>query len=219
MAAHPIHHIAQWWSRIDLFSRCLAFATVLHLTVLGAYYLANLPPIQTDEKVYDARTMKFEPVDVDYIELPLTVPIEGTSNPAPVEKHEWIEGSGEGAPDAPDVDRDINKLSGDGTDPDGYAFAELSDHPPIPIIDFNLNRYFPEEARSANIARKTVVTLVQVNEDGSLKSVKVISPPSGYGFDRAATEVVRRIRFKPGRIKGKPVKMVLQLPITFVLED
>ena len=113
----------------------------------------------------------------------------------------------------------INRISGDGTDPDGYLSSAFGDRPPVPIIDFDLNRYFPSEARSANITRKTVLVRLQVNEDGSMKSMRIVSPPAGFGFDEAALTVVKKIRFKPGVVSGRPVKMFLNLPITFVLED
>jgi protein TonB len=60
---------------------------------------------------------------------------------------------------------------------------------------------------------------LQINEDGSTKSVRIVSPPAGYGFDEAAMKVIYKIRFKPGFVSGRPVKMFINLPITFVLVD
>ncbi len=60
---------------------------------------------------------------------------------------------------------------------------------------------------------------IQVNENGSVKSTKIISPAAGYGFDEAAIKVVNRIRFRPGKSKGKPVKMSVDLPLIFEFED
>ncbi len=205
--------------RLDLFDRCLAVSVLLHLALFGAYFINNLPSFSGDDTVYDAGNMHMENVEVTFIDAPPSVMFGGDSNPAPVEKQEWIEGSGRDRPDAESTDKNINKLSGDGTDEDGYMYSEIADHPPVPLIDFDPNRYFPPEARSASIRSKTVMVQLQINEDGSLKSARIISPPSGYGFDDAARKVVGRIRFKPGRIGGKAVKMLLQLPITFVLQD
>lgn len=207
------------FKQLDLYDRCLAVSVLIHLVFFGAYFINNLPSFSSDDTVVDARNMNFENVDVTFIDAPLSVTFGGDSNPAPVEKQEWVEGAGKDKPDAESTDRNINKLSGDGTDEDGYMYSEIADHPPIPIIDFNLKRYFPPQARSANITTKTVVMQLQVNEDGSFKSARIISPPSGYGFDEAARTVIGKIRFKPGRLGGKAVKMLLQLPITFVLEE
>ena len=205
---------------MDLFELCLTVSLILHGVGCAAYFISNTAFVHNDDdKIYDAAKMKLKDVDVDFIDLPPSVPLGGDTNPAPVEKAEWIEGTGKDKPDAESTDVDINKLSGDGTDKDGYMFADLSDHPPVPIIDFDLNKYFPPAARSANITRKTVLLQMQVNEDGSIRSAKIISPPSGYGFDEAAMKVVQRIRFRPGKIGGKAVKMLMQIPITFVLEN
>jgi protein TonB len=219
MAPRLVTRIRAWVRRTDPFTLCLIFSITLHGVGYGAYFISSLPAFTDDDSVYDANSLKVKDVDVDFIDLPPSIPLGGDSNPAPVEKEEWLEGTGKDKPDAENTDVNINRLSGDGTDPDGYMFADLSDRPPEPIIDFDLNRFFPAAARSANITRKTVVVQLQVNDDGSLKSARVISPPSGYGFDEAAMKVLERVRFRPGKIGGRPVKMVLRLPITFVLED
>ncbi len=213
-----IRNIGQKFRERDLFELCLIFSFILHGIAAGAYFINNLPSFSDDDKIYDTKNMQFKEVEVDFMDVPLSVPLGGDSNPAPVEKAEWIEGTGTDMPDAPNTDVDINKLSGDGTDEDGYMFADLADRPPVPIIDFDLNRYFPQEARTANINRQTVLMQMQVDADGSVKKASVISPPSGYGFDEAAMKVAARLRFRPGKVGGKPVKMVLQIPITFVLE-
>lgn len=220
MASLHLDTLRRRIQRMDLFEICLAVSIIIHGAACGAYVISNLPSFSTDEdKVFDASAMKLKDVDVNFIDIPPSVPLGGDTNPAPVEKSEWIEGTGKDKPDADNTDIDINKLSGDGTDKDGYMFADLSDHPPVPIIDFDLNKYFPQAGRSANIQRKTVLLQMQVNADGTINSAKIVSPPSGYGFDEAAMKVVARLRFRPGKISGKAVKMLMRVPITFVLED
>jgi periplasmic protein TonB len=219
MAPRLSTKIRAWVRRTDPFTLFLVFSITLHGAAYGAYFISSLPSFADDDSVYDANAAVVKDVEVDFLDLPPSVPLGGDSNPTPVEKEEWLEGTGTDRPDAENTDVNVNRLSGDGTDPDGYMFADLSDRPPEPIIDFDLNKFFPPAARSANITRKTVVVQLQVNDDGSLKSARIISPPSGYGFDEAAMKVLDRIRFRPGKIGGRPVKMVLRLPITFVLED
>jgi protein TonB len=211
--------IKQKIQRIDVFKLCVSISILVHGIAYSAYYISNLPELIDDETVYDANNYKAADVDVDLIDLPPAGLLGGSSNPAPVKKEEWIEGTGKNAPDAENTDVNINRMSGDGTDPDGYLSADFGDHPPIPIINFDLNRYFPQAARSANITRKTVIVHLQINEDGSIKNARIVTPPSGYGFDEAALTVIRKISFKPGFVRGRPVKMFLKLPITFVLED
>ncbi len=205
--------------RLDLFKLCLSISILLHGAAYGAYFLSTLPEFDGDSKVYDAKNYKAEPAEVDFLDLPPPNILLDSSNAAAVKKEEWIEGAGKDAKDAEGIDTNINRISGEGTDPDGYLSSSLGDRAPIPMIDFDLNRYFPAQARSANITRKTVVFRLQINEDGSIRGVRIVSRPAGYGFDEAALKVINKIRFRPGYVGGRPVKMFMNLPITFVLED
>jgi protein TonB len=216
-----LHHYLKKYIRIkqiDIFKLCLSISILFHSIACGAYLISTLPAFNEDT-IYDAKNFKAAHTDVDFFDIPPAEIFGGSSNPAPVEKKEWIEGAGKNAPDADNSDLNINRISGTGTDPDGYLSSDMGDHPPIPIIDFDLNRFFPSEAKSANIRRKTIILHMQIDEDGSIKSAKISSPPSGYGFDEAVMKIIHKIRFKPGRVDGKSVKMFMRLPITFVLED
>lgn len=220
MATSFLNTLRSRIGEMDLFELCLTVSLIIHGAACTAYFVSTLPSFTSDdEKIYDAAAMKLKDVEVDFIDLPPSIQMGGDTNPAPVHKEEWIEGSGTDKPDAESTDVDINRLSGDGTDPDGYMYADLSDHPPVPIIDFDLNRFFPQAAKTANITRKTVLLQIQVNEDGSVRSAKILSPPSGFGFDEAAMKVMQKMRFRPGKIGGRPVKMLVQQSITFVLEN
>jgi len=177
------------------------------------YFVLTLP----SEAAFQETSL--EDVDVSFEEIPPEL-IGGTSSPAPVEKQEWVEGSNKDAEDKPDnSDLNPNQLSGNGTDKDGFLFSFNGDRPPTPIIDFDLKAYFPEAAKSANISQKTVVVMVQVDEQGVLQGVKIVSGRAGYGFDEAAIRIIQRARFTPGYDKGKPTRMAHRLPISFDLEE
>jgi periplasmic protein TonB len=205
---------------MDLFNKCLTFSFMLHVIIASAYFISTMPSFSSgNDEFIDASNVSFKDTEVDFIDIPQSVLMGGDTNPAPVEKQEWVEGSGKDKPDASNTDVNINKLSGDGTDEDGYMFADLADRPPIAILDFDINDYYPKAARSANIFRKTIVVKLQINENGSIQSVKITSPPAGYGFEEAAMKIVQRLKFRPGKIKGKPVKMVAEQPLMFEAED
>jgi periplasmic protein TonB len=207
---------------MDLFQRCFTGSFILHVLVLIIYYGPSIFAFTlNDNNAIDAGKIASNAnVDVDFIDsLPASIILGGDTNPAPVQKEEWVEGTGKDKPDALNTDVNINKLSGTGTDADGYMFADLADRPPIPIIDFNPNDYFPKEARSANIFRQSVKVRLQVNENGSINSSKIISPPAKYGFDEAAIKVVSKIKFRPGKEKGKPKKMWMDYDLIFEFED
>lgn len=197
----------------ELFRLCLAFSIFIHMIFFLSWYIKNLPSgdISSDD-------LRIENLDIDFEDIPPELLGQAKSDPAPVEKNEWIEGTSKDAADAAKDDVDINALSGSGTDREGYMFSVNGDRPPTPIINFDLRKYFPPDAKAANITNKVVVVQVRIDEDGSLKSARVVSGKAGYGFDEAAIEVVKRARFVPGYVKGKPTKMVHELPIRFVLE-
>ncbi|MDF3819745.1 energy transducer TonB [Leptospira sp. 96542] len=197
-----------------IFHICLAVSLFVHTATYAGYRISQL---RQDDSVQDSS--EFEDMDVNFEEIPPEL-IGGTSSPAPVEKQEWVEGSNKDKADEPDnSDINPNQLAGNGTDKDGYLFSYNGDKTPTAIIDFDLKQYFPPQAKAANITEKQVIMLVQVNEDGSLQSAKVVSGRIGYGFEEAAMQIIRRARFSPGYVQGQPKKMSHRMPITFSLEE
>lgn len=197
----------------NLFSTMLSFSIFLHFSVYAAYYIST--HIEPEE--YDSSAIKQE-VDVNFEEIPPEL-IGGTSSPAPVEKQDWVEGKKESGDDPIMDDINVNAVSGNGTDKDGYLFSFNGDKVPTPIIDFDLKQFFPPAAKAANITDQTVVVLVQIDETGALKSAKIASGKAGYGFDEAALKIINLARFSPGYVAGKPVKMSHRVPINFTLDE
>jgi protein TonB len=216
MFARMLQRFARLVRTADLFSLCLAVSVALHGLGYAAYQISRLPSAENGEAI------ELADIDIDFEDLPPEIPPElfgGDSNPAPVEKQEWVEGASKDAMDAEEEDIHFNALSGDGTDKDGYLYSIRGDSVPSPYIDFDLRRYFPREAKRANITRKTVMMRVQVDEYGKLQSARIVSGRAGYGFDEAAMEIIRRARFRPGYLAGRPTRMSHRIPITFVLEE
>lgn len=199
--------------RNNLFGTMLFLSIFIHFSVYAAYYISTI--IESQE--VDSDNIK-QDVDVNFEEIPPEL-LGGTSSPAPVEKSEWVEGSNKNADDPIDEDINVNAVSGNGTDKDGYLFSFNGDKVPTPIIDFDLKQFFPAAAKAANITDKTVVVLVQIDETGALKSAKIASGKAGYGFDEAAIKIINMARFSPGYVKGKPVKMSHRVPINFTLDE
>ena len=191
----------------------LFLSIFLHFSLYAAYYISTI--IESQE--IDSESVK-QDVDVNFEEIPPEL-IGGTSSPAPVEKQEWVEGKNKNGDDPIDDDINVNAVSGNGTDKDGYLFSFNGDKVPTPIIDFDLKQFFPAAAKAANITEKTVVVLVQIDETGALKSAKIASGKAGYCFDEAAIKIINLARFSPGYIAGKPVKMSHRVPINFTLDE
>ena len=197
----------------NLFGSMLFLSIFLHFSLYAAYYISTI--IESQE--IDSESIK-QDVDVNFEEIPPEL-IGGTSSPAPVEKQEWVEGKNKNGDDPIEDDINVNAVSGNGTDKDGYLFSFNGDKVPTPIIDFDLKQFFPAAAKAANITEKTVVVLVQIDETGALKSAKIASGKAGYGFDEAAIKIINLARFSPGYIAGKPVKMSHRVPINFTLDE
>ena len=130
----------------NLFGTMLFLSVFLHFSVYAAYYISTI--IEPEE--IDSDSIK-QDVDVNFEEIPPEL-IGGTSSPAPVEKQEWVEGKKETGDDPIMEDINVNAVSGNGTDKDGYLFSFNGDKVPTPIIDFDLKQFFPAAAD-----RKSVV--------------------------------------------------------------
>lgn len=78
------------------------------------------------------------------------------------------------------------------------------------------NTNYPEIARVNGITGKVFVQFV-IDKDGSVLNVKVMREVDPY-LDKEAVRVVKSMpKWKPGKQKGKPVRVSFQVPISFKL--
>ena len=197
-----------------LFRACLIFSFIFHLIFAVGYFISHGLP-SSDALIENS-------MDLDYKDIEIDIPPEligGDSRPAPVEKQEWVEGTGKTGRDPEDKDINTNQISGDGTDKDGYLFSFKGDKVPQAIIDFDVRQYYPPAARSANIKEYAVVILLQIDENGSLITANIVSGKAPYGFNEQALKIVKRARFSPGYKDGKRVKMAHYMNLKFELLD
>jgi protein TonB len=75
---------------------------------------------------------------------------------------------------------------------------------------------YPEIAKRAGVEGKVYV-LAFVNEQGDVTKTEIIKG-LGAGLDEAALNAVKQTRFKPGKQRGKPVKVQVSIPIVFKLQ-
>lgn len=75
---------------------------------------------------------------------------------------------------------------------------------------------YPEIAKRAGVEGKVYV-LAYVDETGTVTKVKLIKG-IGAGCDEAAINAVWQTKFKPGKQRGKPVKVQVSIPIVFKLQ-
>ena len=79
------------------------------------------------------------------------------------------------------------------------------------------NVQYPEEAKEKEISGRVLVGFI-VEKDGSISDVKVVKGIGG-GCDEEAVRVVKAMpKWKPGKEKGKPVRVSYMMPFTFKLQ-
>ncbi len=76
--------------------------------------------------------------------------------------------------------------------------------------------HYPEIAKRAGVQGRVFVKAF-VNEKGIVERVELIKG-IGAGCDEEAMRAVKATRFKPGRQRGKPVKVQVSIPILFKLQ-
>lgn len=80
------------------------------------------------------------------------------------------------------------------------------------------NVKYPQEAKDKEIDGRVFVSFV-VEKDGSVNEVKVMRGIGG-GCDEEAVRVVKGMpKWKPGKMKGEPVRVSYMMPINFKLSD
>jgi TonB family protein len=193
-------------------------AVALHVLILGALWRApaspapvvvkrsvDLPPLEpTPTKTRSDFDVPGPPnIHIDRDPWPLP-PIDftkliGTALTTPV-----------ASPDYPSGPVSAPLLPGDGV----YLPALVQDAPellsaPTPA--------YPPLLRVAGIQGQVIVTAVVdtlgLAENGSVRIVRSDNP----GFDAAALATVRAARFRPARIYGRAVRVLVQLPVVFRL--
>jgi protein TonB len=75
---------------------------------------------------------------------------------------------------------------------------------------------YPEIAKRAGVQGRVFVKAF-VNENGDVNKVELIRG-IGAGCDEAAMDAVRATKFKPGKQRGKPVKVQVTVPVLFKLQ-
>jgi protein TonB len=75
---------------------------------------------------------------------------------------------------------------------------------------------YPEIAKRAGVEGKVYI-LAFVDESGTVTKAQVLKG-IGAGCDEAALNAVLKTKFKPGKQRGKPVKVQVSIPVIFKLQ-
>ena len=86
-----------------------------------------------------------------------------------------------------------------------------------PRVTYETDPEFSTEARRAKYQGTEVLSVV-VGADGSVQSACVLQP-LGYGLDAMGIDAVRKWRFEPATLNGKPQASQIAIEIDFHLDD
>ncbi|MBU1095669.1 MAG: energy transducer TonB [Bacteroidetes bacterium] len=113
-------------------------------------------------------------------------------------------------PPAPIEDKDEEVV------PDFFIAVEELPEPIGGIAGIQAKIKYPDIARRANVYG-SVHLMAYVDEEGKVVKVEVVKG-IGAGCDEEAVKAVMETRFKPGKQRGKPVKVRMGIPIRFTLK-
>ena len=82
-----------------------------------------------------------------------------------------------------------------------------------PVLVYQVEPTFSEEARKAKVAGNVLVNL-WVDDKGNPTHVRVLRGV-GMGLDEKAVEAVKQYRFKPAMEGGKPVTVEMNVEVGF----
>jgi len=98
-------------------------------------------------------------------------------------------------------------------------YSERAEEMPFPIGGIKTiqkNIIYPETAKNAGIQGRVFVKAF-IDEDGNVSRSEIIRGIGG-GCDQAALNAVNKVKFAPGKQKGKPIKVQVSIPILFKLQ-
>jgi len=87
------------------------------------------------------------------------------------------------------------------------------DEPPQPLVQ--VQPEYPEKAKKAKLEGRVIVVAV-VDENGDVIQAYIHHSDNPI-FNEAALEAAKKMKFKPGRLKDKPVKAIVRIPFVFKL--
>ncbi|HSD63039.1 MAG TPA: energy transducer TonB [Ignavibacteriaceae bacterium] len=114
------------------------------------------------------------------------------------------------APPPPKVEKKVEE------EPQYFVAVEEMPEPIGGIQGIQSKIVYPEIAKRAGIEGKIYVKAF-VDEQGNVTKA-VIEKGLGAGLDEAAVKAVKETKFKPGKQRGKPVKVQVMIPIVFKLQ-
>lgn len=197
----------------------VAVAVGLHAALVGAALRTPPPPPE------QPRSLSFELPPLDGPPGPPRVDLPGLTLPGPIhivlppvpspDRIPGVPSVAVPSPDRPVLAVEEPSAPG-GSGGTGPVPVSLVQDPPV-LLSAPVPTY-PAELRAAGVAGVVVVQVVVDTtgrpEPGTLRVVR----STNDGFDPAAAAAIRGALFRPGRIWGRAVRVLVQVPVAFRLQ-
>ena len=142
--------------------------------------------------------------------IPIEAPTDDVLEDVEIESTELDETATISAPPPPPV------VEEEDSEPVFFVAVEQMPEPIGGIAAIQSKIVYPEIAKRAGVQGRVFVK-AYVDESGNVNKVELIRG-IGAGCDEAAMEAVQSVKFKPGKQRGKPVKVQVTVPVLFRLQ-
>ncbi len=142
--------------------------------------------------------------------IPIEAPSEDVLQDIEIQSTELDVNAEVAAPPPPNEEKKVDE------EPQYFVAVEEMPEPIGGIAAIQSKIVYPEIAKRAGVEGKVYVKAF-VDENGNVTKV-VIQKGLGAGLDEAAMKAVKETKFKPGKQRGKPVKVQVSIPIVFRLQ-
>ncbi len=144
--------------------------------------------------------------------IPIEAPVEDILEDVEIESTELIVNEKVTTPPPPPPKEEKEEE----TQPTFFVVVEEMPEPIGGIEGIQKRIEYPEIARRAGVTGRVYVK-AYVDEEGNVAKVELIKG-IGAGCDEAAMKAVKETKFKPGKQRGKPVKVQVVIPVYFKLK-
>lgn len=95
--------------------------------------------------------------------------------------------------------------------------AEGLERPVYDVVDLQKNAIFPDSLKKDRMGGMVILEVV-LQKDGKIGKVKILKTLT-EDADNSAITAVKKLKFTPGKLKGKPVDVIMVMTINFKLKS
>ena len=210
--------------KADLRSKYSSFFEVSLIISLALLIVAFkfFPHIKPEEKIATNTQELFNVEDVQQTKqenrpppppkppIPIEAPTDNVLNDIDISSTELDVNANVGAPPPPKQEKKEEE-------PQYFVAVEQMPEPIGGIADIQAKIVYPEIAKRAGVEGRVYINAF-VDEHGNVTKAIVLKG-IGAGCDEAALKAVEATKFKPGRQRGKAVKVQVSVPVIFKLSN